>query len=438
MNKIWIILQREYLTRVTKKSFIITTLLVPVLMGLAMFIMIKVSTSSTEYLQILVLDESGYVGEKVVRMNIGDRLEFHQAPSDATLDSAKKVFTQKGYDGLLYVPSLDIEHPSGIKYYSDGAPGLVTESHIEDELDKILKESYLTLKGIDSKYIKNLHAPIKIEMEDTSGAGKRSTETASIFGYISGLLIYVYLLLFGSMVMRGVAEEKTSRIIEVIISSVKPFQLMMGKILGIGLVGLTQFIAWVVLGTGITSSIQYFFPNQVATMEQQKMASGMPSNPADPSSLDMMSSLLGGFSEVDIVRIILSFLFFFIFGYIFYAAQFAAIGAAVTDEGDTQSLSFPVTIPIIISIFLMATTLSQPNSNLAIWSSMIPFSAPIVMMARIPFGISWGQQIASMAMMVISSFTMVWLAGRIYRIGILIQGKKVKLSELLKWVFQKY
>ncbi|MBX7225342.1 MAG: ABC transporter permease [Chitinophagales bacterium] len=437
MNKIWIILQREYLTRITKNSFIITTLLVPILMGLAMFIMIKVSTSASEHLKILVMDESGYIKDKVVRMNKGEHLVFINESEDISIEKVKQTFAEKGFDGLLFIPTLDIEHPNGIKYYSNGAPGLVTQSHIEDELDKILKESYFILKGIDPKYIESLHTPVKIQMEDISGIGK-STEAASIFGYISGLLIYVYLLFFGSMVMRGVAEEKTSRIIEVVISSVKPFQLMMGKILGIGMVGLTQFIAWIILGTGITSAIGYLYPSETTAMNQANMAGNVASNPANPSSLEVISSLTGGFSEVDIMRILLSFVFFFIFGYIFYAAQFAAIGAAVTDEGDTQSLSFPVTIPIIISIFLMATTLSQPNSSLAIWSSMIPFSAPIVMMARIPFGISWGQQIASMIIMVISSLTMVWIAGRIYRIGILIQGKKVKLTELLKWTFQRY
>ena len=232
--------------------------------------------------------------------------------------------------------------------------------------------------------------------------------------------------------MRGVAEEKTNRIIEVIISSVRPFQLMVGKIVGIGLVGLTQFLLWLVLGIGVNFLIATLFKENLAEMQQ--MQSGV-SQAADPSSRDILLGLFNGFGEVNLFRIITGFIFYFVFGYIFYGAQFAALGSAVTDEGDTQSLSFPVTIPIIVSIFLMASTLAQPNSSLAIWSSMIPFSSPIVMMARIPFGVPIGQQIASMLILVLSSVFMIWLAGRIYRIGILIQGKKISLKEVFKWMF---
>lgn len=434
MNKIWIIVKREYLTRIVKKSFLLTTILVPFLMGLAMFVILKVGSSNLDNLKVGVIDESGFFAESISKMNTGSELVFTKL-NLISQDSAKKVYRKLGYDALLFIPNGIIDKPLSAVYYSDNQPGLATKSIMVDQLSSTLKTKKLLEKGLDEKFAKSLDEDIELIVETSDGGKKGNTEVAAIFGYVSGLLIYVYLLFFGSMVMRGVAEEKTSRIIEVIISSVKPFQLMLGKIVGIGLVGLTQFLLWMVLGVGVNLLMATLFKENFAEMQQMQMQSVGSSSAADPSSVEIISALFGGFGKVNLLRIILSFGFYFIFGYLFYAAQFAALGAAVTDEGDTQSLSFPVTIPIIVSIFLMAATLAQPNSNLAIWSSMIPFSSPIVMMSRIPFGVPIIQQIASMAILVVSSFAMVWLAGRIYRVGILIQGKKVSLREVFKWMF---
>jgi ABC-2 type transport system permease protein len=431
MKKIWIIIKREYLSRIVKKSFLFTTLLVPLLMGAAMFIMIKVGSTTKDHLKVLVVDESQLFIESIDKMNNGEDLVFKPMIESIPLDSIKKTYESLGYDALLYIPNMDIENPIPLTYYGENQPGLVTKSLIIDELSTTLKIKKLKAKGLDESFAKDIEKDIQLNIETIEGTKKGNTEVAAIFGYISGLLIYVYLLFFGSMVMRGVAEEKTNRIIEVIISSVRPFQLMVGKIVGIGLVGLTQFLLWLVLGIGVNFLIATLFKENLAEMQQ--MQSGV-SQAADPSSRDILLGLFNGFGEVNLFRIITGFIFYFIFGYIFYGAQFAALGSAVTDEGDTQSLSFPVTIPIIVSIFLMASTLAQPNSSLAIWSSMIPFSSPIVMMARIPFGVPIGQQIASMVILVLSSVFMIWLAGRIYRIGILIQGKKISLKEIFKWM----
>lgn len=432
MKKIWIIIKREYLSRIVKKSFLFTTLLVPLLMGAAMFIMIKVGSTTKDHLKVLVVDESQLFIESIDKMNNGEDLVFKPMIESIPLDSIKKTYESLGYDALLYIPNMDIENPIPLTYYGENQPGLVTKSLIIDELSTTLKIKKLKAKGLDESFAKDIEKDIQLNIETIEGTKKGNTEVAAIFGYISGLLIYVYLLFFGSMVMRGVAEEKTNRIIEVIISSVRPFQLMVGKIVGIGLVGLTQFLLWLVLGIGVNFLIATLFKENLAEMQQ--MQSGV-SQAADPSSRDILLGLFNGFGEVNLFRIITGFIFYFVFGYIFYGAQFAALGSAVTDEGDTQSLSFPVTIPIIVSIFLMASTLAQPNSSLAIWSSMIPFSSPIVMMARIPFGVPIGQQIASMLILVLSSVFMIWLAGRIYRIGILIQGKKISLKEIFKWMF---
>lgn len=430
MKKIWIIIKREYLSRIVKKSFLLTTLLVPLMMGVALFIMIKVGSTAKDHLKVLVVDESHFFVESLEKLNKGNDLVFEPLKELITLDSAKKSYESLGYDALLHIPYMDVENPKPLTYFGENQPGIITKDLIINQLSTTLKIKKLKAKGLDDTFAKEIEKDIQLNIETSEGGKKGNTEAAAVFGYISGLLIYVYLLFFGSMVMRGVAEEKTNRIIEVIISSVKPFQLMVGKIVGIGLVGLTQFVLWLVLGMGVNFLIATLFKENIAEMQQIQTTSNV-----DPSSREILLGLFNGFGEVNLVRIIGSFIFYFIFGYLFYGAQFAALGSAVTDEGDTQSLSFPVTIPIIVSIFLMASTLAQPNSTLAIWSSMIPFSSPIVMMARIPFGVPIGQQIASMLILVASSFFMIWLAGRIYRIGILIQGKKINLREIFKWMF---
>ena len=244
-------------------------------------------------------------------------------------------------------------------------------------------------------------------------------------------MIYIFLIVYGAMVMRSVTEEKTNRIVEVLVTSVKPFQLMIGKIIGIGAVGLTQFFLWAILTFGINMLLPMFLGDKMLAM--QSMQQSQLANTSE--STQILMNISNAFNDLAVGRMLFSFVFYFIFGYLFYASQFAAIGAAMTDDSDAQSFTFPVTIPIIISMILMSATLSQPFSSAAFWGSMLPFSSPIIMITRIPFQVPWWEQLLSMFILFICSMGMVYVAAKIYRVGILIQGKKITFKEIGKWIF---
>lgn len=433
MKKIWYIIQREYITRVKKKSFILLTLLLPVLIGVTMVAMVMIATSAQERLTIAVKDESGLFEDKFRGLDIGESLRFKYLTNNPQpLDTLLRVYQAADYDGLLYIPALDIDKPLGITYYSDVELGMTTEHHIEKAITEEIRKRVLEREHYNVELIDKLDSDISIEkiIKDEKKTG--SAAIAGGFGYVCGLLIYVFLIVYGAMVMKSVTEEKSNRIVEVLVTSVRPFQLMIGKIIGIGAVGLTQFVLWGLLTFVVQLIIGLFMGDQLMAVQQVPVSSQMGDM---AESTKIIADITGAFQELNILRIVFSFIFYFVFGYLFYASQFAAIGAAMTDDSDAQSFTFPITIPIIISMVLMSVTLQQPFSSAAFWGSMLPFSSPIIMITRIPFHVPWWEQILSMLILVLSSLVTVYMAAKIYRVGILIQGKKVTFREIGKWIF---
>ena len=439
MRKTWLIIQREYMTRVRKKVFIITTLLAPIGLGLITLMPLLLSRVSSEEQKIGVIDKSGYFKDK-----LEDEGAVHFIALDETYENAKKRYKDIGLTGVLYVsPAFDMYKGTGVEYYSDQQLGLRAQSAITDQMSRVTRAVKLSKldPNITPTLIDELSKDVEIKAIVLSDAGEKESNTgiATAIGYVMGFVIYIVMLLYGSMVMRGVMEEKTNRIAEVMVSSVKPFQLMMGKIIGIGMVGLTQFVIWIALVVVLNVGIAAFYGEELARADvQQSMTPSIGAGEIEAQSAQLsgMGKIMGTMAELPWLYLISCFLFFFFGGYLLYAALFAAVGSAAGEEGD-QSLTFVVTLPVIISIMIMINTLEQPNGNLAVVASLIPFSAPIVMVARLPFDPPGWQVVASMVSLVIGFVFTTWLAGKIYRTGILMYGKKVTLRELGKWLVYK-
>jgi ABC-2 type transport system permease protein len=438
MNKIWLIFQREYLNKVKKKAFILTTLLVPILFVAATVGIGLISQQSSSNLRLAVKDDSGLFANKIRGLD-SENLQFvYFGLENISKDSLLSAYEKLGYNGVLYIPEIDLEksyYPQ-INYHSNQSIGFKTKSLIESELSEVIKQALIKKLQYHPEDIARLDQKIKIQTVDVNNEDAGDiTEVATGIGYLMAFIIYIYLIVYGSMVMRSVVEEKSNRIVEVIITTVKPFQLMMGKILGIGAVGLTQLLIWMVIFIGTTFVVTAIIGPETMSASQSSMGSDMGQyNPEDME--DMVATFLLQMQEVNWLRVIFSFLIYFFFGYILYAAQFAAIGSAASDDGDVQTLMFPISIPIIISIVIMVSTIEDPYSGMARWGSMIPLTAPVVMMSRIPFfeNAYWFHQLISMILLIFTSVGMVWVAGRIYRIGILIQGEKVTFGKLWKWL----
>ncbi|HQO88511.1 MAG TPA: ABC transporter permease [Chitinophagales bacterium] len=435
MKKIGYILLREYLTRVRKKSFLLLTLLLPVLIGLFMVAMIVIATQAQEELRIAVKDESGLFEDKFRGLDQGEKLRFEYLTNNPQpLDTILQHYESAGYDGVLYIPAIDLDRPLGFTYYASSEIGLVTEERIEKAISEEIRKRVLERENYNTDIIDKLDKNIDITKVINNEKQDGSAELAAGFGYACGLLIYLFLIVYGAMVMKSVTEEKTNRIVEVLVTTVKPYELMIGKILGIGAVGLTQFVLWGALTMAVQTFIGILLGDQLAAVQTMQAGNGM----ADASkSTQIIADISTAFQALDLPRILFSFVFYFIFGYIFYASQFAAIGAAMTDDSDAQSFTFPITIPIIISMVLMSVTLEQPFSAAAYWGSMLPFSSPIIMITRIPFQVPWWEQIVSMLILLVSALAMVYVAAKIYRVGILVQGKKITFKEITKWIFYK-
>ncbi|HLF34573.1 MAG TPA: ABC transporter permease, partial [Cyclobacteriaceae bacterium] len=408
MNKILLIIKREYLTRVRKRSFIIMSLIGPVLMAGMFVIPIWLATRQSEKRTIRVLDESGYFINQVTDQ---PNIEFIYIQSD--ISEAKKELNSEGAYGLLYIPDIDINDPAGITFFCDKNPSLEVIDNIQRILRSRIEDVRLERSEISKEFIESLKSDLTINSINISESGEKASSAgiATVVGYISSLLIYFFILFYGIQVLRGVTEEKTSRIVEIIISSVKPFQLMTGKILGIGAVGITQFAIWVILGTGLTSVIGYFIGADKMAAAGDSSAIPAQASP-DPG---LMNELLASIGTVNLPLIFIAFLFYFIGAYILYGALFAAIGAAVDSDADAQQFQWPVTIPLIISIIVLAAVLKEPDGSLAFWMSIIPLFSPIVMMMRLPFHVPAWELYLSMGLLIAGSVFTIWLAGRIYR-----------------------
>lgn len=436
MNKIFLVIKREYLSRVRKKSFIVMTIAAPLLLvafyGIIFYFAVNRDIGDSEK-RIYVSDKSGmFIGKLSSKKNV----EFVFG-STADVPNQKDFLEKENYYAMLTIPgSGDQNMLDGIRLVATDQPSINTVDYIENQIEKVIKENKLTEIGISEKVINEINktkVSITTAKATDTGAETSSATASTVIGFTCALLIYLFIFLYGVQVMRGVIEEKTNRIVEVIISSLKPFELMMGKIIGIALVGLTQFVIWVLLITilgGGTSGImasQMHLPAEASDALAQSGQSG--------GSMGGFMEVLMGFNYVYILGM---FLFYFISGYLFYGALFAAIGSAVDNETDTQQFMLPVTMPLIFAFVLaQSAVVANPNGPLAFWLSVIPFTSPVVMMVRIPFGIPVWEVVVSMLSMVAGFIFTVWLAGRIYRIGILMYGKKPSYKEIGKWLFYK-
>jgi len=437
MNKILLILKREYLVRVQKKSFILMTLLGPLLMGGVTGGAAYFTYRSIKDKVVQVVDESGLFKDKFTDTQ---GVKFVYSPM--AVDQAKKELPKTDYQALLYIPELDPKNPQGVTLFADKGVSMMLQGQIEGVLNKKLEEVNLERAGIDRKVLAETKSKVSITTVAMSDEGeKNSSATTTYFvGYICAFLIYISVFIYGAQVMRGVLEEKTSRIVEVIISSVRPFQLMMGKILGIGLVGLTQFFLWIVLSwgvLGITATI--FAPKEQAVVktEQASNTGTEEVKKTEAANENPVLKIRDALGSQNLFLIAGCFLFYFLGGYLLYSSLFAAIGAAADSETDTQQFMFPITIPLIAAFIVAQVVLQDPDGSVAFWLSMVPFTSPIIMMVRVPFGVPAWQLLLSMALLVAGFVGTTWLAGRIYRVGILMYGKKVNFKELSKWLFYK-
>ena len=358
--------------------------------------------------------------------------------SSLSLASLKSDFDSSGNSYLLYIPQKS-KNFEGVQLYSDKQPSLAIVKYIEDQLESTLSDQKLAEKGISKKIISELDFNLNIETIRFTDEGEQDGNTSASYmiGMFSSILIYMFIFLYGVQVMRGVIEEKNNRIVEVLISSVKPFQLMMGKIVGIALVGLTQFALWVILTSAITGIIgQKFAQDKSKLMSIEKTVESSNSDKSEPAIA--AGEVLSALSTINYPLVIGCFLFYFLGGYLLYSALFAAIGSAVDSESETQQFMMPVTIPLIFSFIISTSTVvNNPDGPVAFWLSLIPFSSPIVMMVRLPFGVPTWEIITSMLLLIAGFFGTVWLAAKIYRTGILMVGKKTSWKEIGKWIFYK-
>lgn len=437
MNKIWLIFKREYITRVRNKTFLLSTFLLPIVMILFIFGSAYFAMSSKDSLKkVAVVNDPGMFKSNLKSDSVRILFDF-----TSNVDSSN--FESKGFDAVL-----DLNNDSvGRKFtiHSKKQLGIDGKEIIENRLDRAYEKNQLQKNGIQKETLDSINkvamGAYTIENRLTSEKGKSEHVNAAVnygIGFGSGILIYITMFIFGAMVMRGVMEEKTNRIAEVMISSVKPFQLMMGKIIGIAAVGLTQLFLWVVL-IMVLSSVAAAFLSAEMIQQAGEVNKSMPGGMGGSSTMATnFLSLKSNMSNVNWPLIIGSFVFYFLGGYLFYASLFAAIGSVINeDPQEAQSLMLPITMPIIFAFIILTSNLNTPDSKVMVWASMIPFTSPIVMMGRIPSGVPGWQLAVSMILLVIGFVFTTWLAGKIYRTGILMYGKKASWKEMFKWAFRK-
>ncbi len=437
MSKISLIIQREYISRVKKKSFIIMTILGPLLIAAIGVVPAFLATYKNETTLIKVIDETSLFTNSFKE---NEKLKFDYSLEE--LSKAKKDLYKSPYTALLYIPRTIVQTPNGVMLYYKKEPGFITQRYLEKEVSKQLQKQLLQANKVEQTVIDKLEDRVSINLIDLDEEGKEkkgNTNFKTIIGYIAGFLIYMFVFLYGVQVMRGVIEEKTNRIVEVIISSVKPFQLMLGKIIGVALVGLTQFLLWVVLSLAITSIVTAVIGQKYssANIAQSLQKSGGDLDAKERQTMETFASITENIESMNFPVIIFCFIIFFLGGYLIYSALFAAVGAAVDSETDTQQFMLPVSVPLILSIIFLQYVLNDPDSTLSLALSLFPLTSPIIMMARVPFGIPYWQIALSIVLLILGFLAIVWVAGRIYRTGIMMYGKKVTFKEIGKWLTYK-
>jgi ABC-2 type transport system permease protein len=432
LNKIKLIIAREYLTRVKKTSFIVMTLLGPLLMAGLMIVPIWLATKDKDLQRIEVIDATGLF----IKM-FDNTSELQFADGFRSIEKAKADLYEGDFTAILHIES--VKKGSDVTMFYKKQPGISTIAKIERTIENVIRSAEMQRQfKVTKEQISDIQPNITVKPISIDAEGEEESKNVAIMtgiGFFAAILIYFFIFMYGIQIMRGVIEEKTSRIVEIIISSVKPFELMMGKILGIALVGLTQFLLWSILTGAIYSVIMSVFGVDASAMTQSAdmmKEAGMPdiSNP-----LQLLSE---GLQSLPIFQIFISFLFYFIGGYLLYGALLAAIGSAVDSEADTQQFMLPITIPLIFSFVVAQTVVENPDGPMAFWLSLCPLTSPIIMMVRIPFGgVAPWELILSMVLLILGFLGATWMAAKIYRTGILMYGKKVTYKELWKWLFYK-
>ncbi len=446
-SKIAIIIGKEYSTRVKKRSFILVTLLTPLLLAALMVVPSLIMLySGSESTRIRVSDNSG-----IVMPYFENTKEVtYEGMGSADIDTIKDNFDSYNCDVVLYISPLDTLKNATVVAFSNKQVNLDLRTSIKEIIDKALENNKLAAYNIPNidQIMDEVKTDVSVktyEITDNGDTKESKVEIYMAIGYLASFLIYMFVFMFGSMVMRSVIEEKSNRIVEVIVSSVKPMQLMMGKIIGVALVALTQFVIWIALTlaivigfgavTGITGGdgaqsqqVQLAMSNPVAGDQIQAITDNIPADE------DGIQSYINAISQVNFVQIILVFVIYFVLGYLLYASMFAAVGAACDNEADTQQLVLPVTLPLIVGLFIMLHTFQHPDSVLSFWGSMIPFTSPMVMMARISYGVPFWELAVSVCVLIATFVFIAYLSSKIYRTGILMYGKKNGWKELFKWM----
>lgn len=433
-------MQREFLNRVQKKSFLIATILVPLIfpavIGVMAFILMKQEKSASISV-VEVLDESG-------KMSFENSSRFEFVTIQGTLEHAKTTYTESSHFALLYIPDFDLSKPEGMTLYSKENPSIRKIDELESLVEKRIHDLKLEQFNIDKETLKSLKTSVNLKSVNLSATGEEKASNSTIFyilGFALGVLIYMFVLIYGMQIMLGVIEEKTSKIVEVIVSSVKPFQLMMGKILGIASVGLLQFSIWALLiGVLSTAAMSLFGLNmpQQQAMEQVMQQMDDPEMAEAAKSNEKIMNIMQSISDIPYTYIVFNFAFYFLGGYLLYGALFAAVGSAVDSQQEAQQFTFPITMPLIIAYFgLFMFILNEPDSTASFWFSIIPFTSPVAMVGRLGYNPPLWQLILSQVLLIGGFVFTTWIAGRIYRVGILMHGTKVNYKVLAKWFMMK-
>jgi ABC-2 type transport system permease protein len=422
MNKILLIIEREVLNRVGKKSFLVATILIPLIFPALIWVLVFINQKSTENDAKKIVY---YVDES--KLFKPDTSKYAFKPFNGTLEEAKAAYQHTDDLGLLYIPNIDIKNPEGIVLYSVGQPTMDDENSIRSIIGEQVKNSRMERLHIKRSTLDSLNKNIELSTINlTAGGGERKSNSVALYivGMIFGILMYMFIFIYGAQVMQGIIEEKTSKVVEVIVSSVRPFQLMMGKILGLATVGLLQFLIWIILMTSLTLLSLNFAGVSTDGGAAAQQSGGL------AKVLEVVNMPWG--------YIIFCFLFYFLGGYLIYGALFAAVGSAVDSPAEAQQFMFPVTLPMLISyLSLFIFILREPHSPVSVWLSIIPFTSPIAMMGRLGSDVPLWQLLLSMVLLIGGFILTTWVAGRIYRVGILMSGAKVNYKVLAKWFLMK-
>jgi len=428
MNKVLLIIQREFLNRVQKKSFLIATILLPLIFPAIMMVLVYLAMEQKKNAEkeiIYYVDES--------KLFVADTSRFIFKEFDGSVSDAKKALQHDDSYGLLYIPAFELSNPKGISLFTKVNPGPSEVSDLENILEARIKELKMKKYNLDQVVLDSLRTDVTIQSVNLSEEGREKNSDSRIMfgvGMTCGILMYMFIFIYGAQIMQGIIEEKSSKVVEVIISSVKPFQLMLGKIVGLASVGLLQFLIWILLITTLSSVVLGYFGLE---MPQQQLVNEMSQqNPAiqNQGALEFLRVM----GEIPFGYVIFNFLFYFLGGYLLYGALFAAVGSAVDSPAEAQQFMFPITIPMLIAYLgLFMFILDDPHGSISVWLSIIPFTSPIAMMGRIAFGVPDWQLALSMALLIAGFVFTTWVAGRIYRVGILMHGTKINYKVMAKW-----